>query len=118
MSASATTTEALLSAAGLPTHRVPTHPGQVLFLDYLEPRGITQVKVAHDLGIKLARLNEIIKGKRRVTEETALLFARYLGCPAGTWLNLQHAYDLALAIRQLPPKRLESIHPLSLAQAS
>jgi addiction module HigA family antidote len=112
MSASVTTTEELLKSAGLPTHRPPTHPGQVLLHDFMEPRGLTQVKVAQDLGIKLARLNEIINGKRRVTEESALLLERYLGCPAATWLNMQHSYDLAVAIKGLPPKRLQSIQPL------
>jgi addiction module HigA family antidote len=101
----------MLAAAGLPTNREPTHPGQVLLKEYLEPLGITQVRAAEELGIRLARLNEIINGKRRVTEETALLLERYLGCPAATWLNLQHAYDLAAAIRELPPKRLDSITP-------
>lgn len=118
MSASATTTEGLLASAGLPIHRAPTHPGQVLLHDFIEPRGLTQVKVAQDLGIKLARLNEIINGKRRVTEETALLLERYLGCPAATWLNLQHAYDLAVAIKDLPPNRLQSIHPLAKLQSA
>ena len=91
MFASTTTTEQLLRSSGLPTNRQPTHPGQIIVKDFLEPMGVTQVKAAKELGIKLARLNEIINGKRRITEETALLLGRYLGCPAATWLNLQHA---------------------------
>ena len=118
MFASTTTTEHLLRPSGLPTNRQPTHPGLVIVKDFLEPMGVTQVKAAKDLGIKLARLNEIINGKRRITEETALLLDRYLGCPAATWLNLQHAYDLATAIKALPPKRLQSIHPLNKLQTA
>lgn len=118
MSASAITTETMLSAAGLPTARQPTHPGEILHKDFLEPLGITQVRAAAALGIRLARLNEIIKGKRRVTEETALLLERFLGCPAATWLSLQHSYDLAIAIRELPPKRLDSITPANLLQTA
>ncbi len=60
----------------------------------MEPRGLTQVKVAQEQGIKLARLNEIINGKRRVTEETALLLGRYMGCPAATWLKVHRGCRL------------------------
>jgi addiction module HigA family antidote len=118
MFASTTTTEHLLRSSGLPTHRQPTHPGQVLRKYFLKPSGVTQVKAAKDLSIKRARLSEIINGKRRITEETALLLERYLGCLAATWLNLQHAYDLAAAIKALPPKRLQSIHPLNKLQTA
>lgn len=117
MSPFAMTTEALLSSAGLPTNRLPTHPGQVLSLEYLKPRGLSQVKVAKAVGIRRPYLNQIIHGKRRMTAEYALVLGRYFGCPASTWLNLQHAYDLAVAIRQLPPKRLASIQPHRPAKA-
>ena len=113
MSPSASSTRDLLKAAGLPAHRAPTHPGHVLLHEFIEPRGLARGTVAHDLGIQVARLNAIINGKRRVTEEMALLLGRYLSCPAATWLTLQHACDLAVAIQALPPQRLQSIHPLA-----
>src|SRR5579862_7763450 len=78
----------------LPTHRAPTHPGEVLKEDYLEPLALSRTEVARRLEIPLNRLNEIINGRRGMTADTALRLERAFGTSAGFWLNLQQAYEL------------------------
>jgi addiction module HigA family antidote len=79
----------------IPKHRIPTHPGEVLREEFLRPLGIPQVRFARHLGIPLQRVNEIVRGKRGVTPETAWLFAQALGTTPELWVNLQSAHDLA-----------------------
>lgn len=79
----------------LPKHRIPTHPGVILREEFLVPLGITQVAFAAHLKIPLQRVNEIVRGKRGVTAETAWLFAGALGSTPQFWTNLQAQYDLA-----------------------
>jgi addiction module HigA family antidote len=79
----------------LPKNRVPTHPGEVLLEEFLVPFGITQVGLAEHLEISLQRINEIIRGKRGVTPETAWLFSQAFGTTPEFWLNLQANHDLA-----------------------
>lgn len=81
----------------LPTNRIPTHPGEMLVEEFLNPLGLTQVKFAQHLGIPIQRVNEIVTGKRGVTPETALLFAGALRTSPEFWINLQSAHDLAIA---------------------
>ena len=78
----------------LPENRVSTHPGEILKEEFLEPLGITQVAFAKHLEIPVQRVNEIVRGKRGVTPETAWLFSQALGTTPQFWLNLQNAYDL------------------------
>ncbi|MBF0105257.1 MAG: HigA family addiction module antidote protein [Deltaproteobacteria bacterium] len=78
----------------LPQKRPPTHPGEMLLKEFLEPLQITQSKLATHLGWSYARLNEIIKGKRGVTAESALAFGEALGTGAEFWMNLQKNWDL------------------------
>jgi antitoxin HigA-1 len=78
----------------LPTHRPPTHPGELLLEEFLRPLGITQVEFARAIGVPLQRVNEIVKGKRGVTPDTALRFEAALGASAQFWLNAQTAWDL------------------------
>ncbi|HXM21245.1 MAG TPA: HigA family addiction module antitoxin [Terriglobales bacterium] len=78
----------------LPLHRVSTHPGQVLLKEFLEPLGLTQVKLAKAINIPQNRVNELIRGKRGITPETALLLAEYFKNSAEFWMNLQTTYDL------------------------
>jgi addiction module HigA family antidote len=69
----------------LPTHRPPTHPGELLLEEFLRPLGITQVEFARAIGVPLQRVNEIVKRKRGVTPDTALRFEAALGArPPGT----------------------------------
>ena len=81
----------------LPTDRIPTHPGEMLVEEFLNPLGVTQVEFANHLGIPIQRVNEIVKGKRGVTPETALLFSSALRTTPEFWINLQSSYDLARA---------------------
>ena len=78
----------------IPEKRVTTHPGEILKEEYLEPLGVTQVAFAKHLEIPVQRVNEIIRGKRGVTPETAWLLSQALGTTPQFWLNLQNAYDL------------------------
>ena len=79
----------------LPQNRVPTHPGEVLLEEFLNPYGVTQVALAEHIGVPLQRVNEIVRGKRGVTPETAWLLAQTFGTTPEFWVNLQSAYDLA-----------------------
>lgn len=80
-----------------PENRVPTHPGEILREEFLIPLGQTQVALAEHIGVPLQRVNELVRGKRGVTPETAWLLAQALNTTPEFWLNLQVAYDLALS---------------------
>jgi addiction module HigA family antidote len=75
----------------------PVHPGEVLFEDFMQPLGLSQYRLAHDLGIPAMRINQIVHGKRAVTADTALRLARYFGTSANVWMRLQARYDLEVA---------------------
>lgn len=78
----------------LPRERRPVHPGKVFLEDVLDPLGMTQKEAARRLRISYPRMNEIIHGKRAVTPETALRFARFTDTEPEFWLNLQQSVDL------------------------
>lgn len=80
-----------------PTHRIASHPGKILLQEFLEPKDLTQADLARSLGIPLNRVNELVRGKRGITPETALLLADYFKNSAEFWMNLQSAYDLTRA---------------------
>ena len=79
----------------IPTHRLPTHPGEMLLEEFLKPMGVTQRDFAKHLGIPLQRLNELVLGKRGVTPDTAWLLSMALGTGPEIWIDLQASYDLA-----------------------
>jgi addiction module HigA family antidote len=85
----------------LPSHRITTHPGQILLQEFLEPSGLTQTELARALSIPLNRVNELVRGKRGITPETALLLARYFKNSAEFWMNLQTVYDLTRAVHDM-----------------
>lgn len=70
------------------------HPGEILFYEFLEPLGVSAYRLSKDLNIPQTRLSQIIKGKRRVTADTALRLSKYFGVSAKFWLGLQDDYDL------------------------
>ncbi len=80
--------------------RNPFHPGEILFEEFLKPAEITQTAFAKRLGWTRTRLNELIKGKRGITAESALDLASSLGTSAKLWMNLQATYDLAQAMKR------------------
>ena len=81
----------------LPRNRVPTHPGEVLREEFLSPAGVSQVALAEHIGVSVQRINEIVRGKRGVTPETAWLLAQALDTTPEFWISLQTNYDLASA---------------------
>jgi antitoxin HigA-1 len=90
----------------LPENRVPTHPGEILLEEFLSPLGLSQVAFAAHIGVPVQRINEIVRGKRGITPETAWLFADAFGNSPEFWLNLQTNYDLA---RSRPKKKIARI---------
>ena len=72
----------------------PIHPGEVLLSEFLEPLGVSQYRLAHDISVPPRRINEIVHGKRAVSADTALRLARYFGTSDRFWLNLQARFDL------------------------
>ena len=80
----------------IPENRIPIHPGQILAEEFLEPMEMTQVALALHLGVPTQRINEIVRGKRGISPETAWLLSQALGTTPQFWLNLQMNYDLAL----------------------
>ena len=84
----------------------PVHPGEVLQEEFLKPMGLSQNRLALDIGVPARRINEIVLGKRGVTADTALRLARYFGMSAQFWLGLQLDYELDMASDKLS-KRLE-----------
>ena len=79
----------------------PVHPGEVLLEEFLKPMGLSQNKLALNLGVHARKVNEIVLGKRRSTAETALRLARYFGTSPQFWLGLQADYDLDVASDEL-----------------
>lgn len=100
----------------VPTNRAPQHPGQILMEDYLQPLGLSQSKLAKELGITYARLNELIHGKRGMTVDTALRLERFFGVSAQSWLNAQLRWELYHAVHaKKTGKTLAKIRPLRVA---
>jgi len=81
----------------VPTNRPPTHPGEMLRDEFLEPMNLTQKELADSIQVPYQRINEIVGKKRGVTPSTALRLAKYFGMSADFWLNLQVKFDLYAA---------------------
>lgn len=79
----------------------PIHPGEVLLEDFMKPLGLSQYRVAKDIGVPALRINQIVHGKRSITADTAMRLARYFGTSAAIWLRLQARYDLEVAEAQM-----------------
>ncbi|MEJ2601053.1 MAG: HigA family addiction module antitoxin [Anaerolineales bacterium] len=82
----------------------PIHPGEILLEDFLKPLGITQYRLAKDIGVTPIRISQIVRGERAITVDTALRLARYFGTSAAVWLRLQVRYELESAKTSLGPK--------------
>ncbi len=85
----------------------PVHPGEVLLEEFLRPLGLTQYRLAKEISVPARRINEVVRGHRAVTADTALRLARYFGTSERFWLNLQARYDLEVEKDRLG-KRLEN----------
>ncbi|HEU4365087.1 MAG TPA: HigA family addiction module antitoxin [Candidatus Krumholzibacteria bacterium] len=90
----------------IPKNRIPAHPGEVLAREYLQPLGLTQVEFAAHIAVPVQRINEIVRGKRGITPDTAWLFSQALGTTPEFWLNLQAMHDLA---RSRPTRRIRRL---------
>ncbi len=78
----------------IPLHRNPTHPGEILLKEFLEPMKLTQLELARRMGVPIQRVNTLINGKRDMSAESALLLSRSLKTTPEFWMNLQTSYDL------------------------
>ncbi len=90
----------------IPENRIPTHPGVVLSQEFLAPLGLSQVALAAHLGVPVQRVNELVRGKRGITPQTAWLLAQAFNTTPEFWTNLQSAYDLA---RSRPVGKVEQL---------
>jgi antitoxin HigA-1 len=96
----------------IPTHRTPTHPGEMLSEEFLKPMGLTQRQLADSIHVPYQRINEIVNGRRGVTPSTALRLSKFFGVSPDFWLNLQLRWDLYFA-QQVEADELNLINPVS-----
>lgn len=96
----------------IPTHRPPTHPGEMLREEFLAPLGMTQSELAKLLNVSFPRINEIVQGRRGMTPDTALRLERLFGVSAQFWMNLQLAVDLYEAQHSKEATAIKKIRPL------
>ena len=93
----------------------PIHPGEVLLEEFLKPMGLSQNRVALDIGVPARRINEIVLGKRRITADTALRLARFFGTSAQFWLGLQVDYDLDVTADSMADRLEREVRPYAVA---
>jgi len=101
----------------VPTHRAPTHPGEMLLEEFLNPMGLTQRELAQAIHVPYQRVNELVNGRRGVTPSTALRLAKFFGVSADFWMNLQMRWDLYHA-QHKELKYLEMIQPYTVSAGS
>jgi addiction module HigA family antidote len=101
----------------IPTHRIPTHPGEMLLEEFLNPMGLTQRELAGAIHVPYQRVNELVNGRRGVTPSTALRLAKFFGVSADFWMNLQLRWDLYHA-QQKESKYLDMIQPYTVLSGS
>ena len=90
----------------------PIHPGEVLMEDFMKPLGLSQYRLAKDIGVTPIRISQIVNGQRAITVDTAMRLARYFGTSAEVWLHLQIRYDLEVAERQLRKQIIREVKVL------
>jgi addiction module HigA family antidote len=98
----------------IPTHRAPTHPGEMLLEEFLKPMGLTQRDLAVAIHVPYQRVNEIVNGRRGITPSTALRLAKFFGVSPDFWMNIQLRWDLYFA-KQSEDDNLKTIKPLSVS---
>ena len=94
----------------IPTHRQPTHPGEMLLEEFLRPMELSQRELADAVHVPYQRINELVNGKRGMTPSTALRLAKFFSMSAGFWMNLQLRWDL-YNVQQAEGRQLETIQP-------
>jgi addiction module HigA family antidote len=98
----------------VPTHREPTHPGEMLIEEFLIPMGITQRELANSIHVPYQRVNEIINKRRGITPSTALRLAKFFGMSEDFWMNLQLRWDIYKA-KRTESNELKTIRPFNLS---
>ena len=99
----------------IPTHREPTHPGEMLLEEFLSPMGLTQKELANEIHIPYRHINEIINKRRKVAPGTALRLAKFFNMSEDFWLNLQLRWELYNA-KNTEEKELQTIKPVKFKQ--
>jgi antitoxin HigA-1 len=94
----------------IPKYRPPTHPGEMLLKEFLEPLEISQQALAKAINVSYQRVNELVNGKRGITPSTALRLSIFLGNSPDFWLNLQNAWELYY-VRATETEQLQKIQP-------
>jgi addiction module HigA family antidote len=90
----------------------PIHPGEVLMQDFMKPLGLSQYRLAKDIGVTPIRISQIVNGQRAITVDTAMRLARYFGTSAEVWLHLQVRYELEVAEKQLRKQIIREVKVL------
>jgi antitoxin HigA-1 len=93
----------------VPTHREPTHPGEMLLEEFLKSMNITQRELAEEIHVPYQRVHELINRRRGITPSTAIRLARFFRTTAGFWLSLQHRWDL-YSTMQAEDSRIQPVH--------
>jgi antitoxin HigA-1 len=94
----------------VPTSRTPTHPGEMLLEEFLNPMGLTQRELADAIHVPYQRVNDLVNGRRGVTPSTALRLAKFFGMTPDFWMNLQLRWDLYF-VQKEEIKILKEIQP-------
>ena len=94
----------------------PVHPGEVLLEDFIKPLGLSQYRVAKDIGVPTLRISQIVRGQRSITADTALRLARYFGTSANVWLRMQARYDLEVTEAKIAKRINREVKILHVAQ--
>lgn len=89
----------------------PIHPGEILREEFLKPMGLSVYEFANAIKVPRSRANDIVRGRRAITTDTALRLARYFGTTAEFWINLQAHHDLDVADRNLRKKIEREVEP-------
>src|SRR6266550_4583143 len=94
----------------------PIHPGEILLEEFLSPLGVSQYRLAKDTSVPPRRINEIVRGLRSISADTALRLARYFGTSERFWLNLQARYDLEVEKDRLGTRLSREVKTLEIAR--
>src|SRR5262245_50312869 len=95
----------------------PIHPGEILLEEFLSPLGVSQYRLAKETSVPPRRINEIVRGSRSISADTALRLARYFGTSERFWLNLQARYDLEVEKERLGNRLTREVKVLSAVSA-
>lgn len=96
----------------VPKYRPPTHPGEILLEEFLNPLGMSQTELAERIDVSYPRVNELVNGKRGVTPDTALRLSKLFGTTPDFWMNLQLAVEMYEAMHSPEARKIEKIEPM------